>query len=639
MEREYTSALKAGRKQYRQSVSRGESPYLPILDDIIPENKAYSRVDLGLVQIPVEFIAGTKTAGRTTSFARNFMPIADEYSEFAQKWERLCASHLKEGIRDPVKVYEYMNRYYVEEGNKRVSVLKYFGAVTIAANVTRILPERDGSRKVEIYYEFTEFYKYSRINFIEFSKTGSYRKLLNYLGKGPKDIWTEEEGRHFVTVYYLFKKAYTDAGGEHLRSTVGDALLVFLDFYGYTSLDNVSRQDMQWMLFRIWKEIALQQEEEPLAVKLDPEEKKKKIIPSIRVLKKQKAAFLYRETPETLGWSNQHELGRRQVQKKFGDRIETISCMHVEKNSTEEAISAVIEQGATVVFATATEMNEGCLKAAVKFPEIPILNCSLNTPHRYIRTYYPRTYEAKFITGAIAGAICEEQKIGYVCKYPIYGNIAEINAFARGVQMVNPRAKVYLEWSSVNGGIGPTTEKLKSRGISLISFRDDVKRKKWEQPLFGLTYVKDGDILPMALPVWNWGRYYELILESILNGTFQSEDEKTNRSLNYYWGMSAGVVDMIYAERLPKGVRYMAEVLRKAVCTGICRPFYNPETEDGGRINWETMNHSLRVEDVINMDYLEENVVGAIPRYDELDEGSKEIVDITGIEQVKKDLR
>ena len=92
---------------------------------------------------PAESIVGTKTSGRHTAFAPNFMPILGESTEFAAKWSSLCDAHLKEGIRDPIVAYEYMNHYYIQEGNKRVSVLKYFDAISIPGYVTRIIPARE----------------------------------------------------------------------------------------------------------------------------------------------------------------------------------------------------------------------------------------------------------------------------------------------------------------------------------------------------------------------------------------------------------------------------------------------------------------------------------------------------------------
>ena len=134
---DYGKAFKLGKKDYQARMLRGEKPTLQVLDDIMPEKGAYSESSLGLVQIPIDQIVGTKTVGRSSSFAGNFMPILREGTEFAEKWISLSISHEEKGIRDPIKAYEYMNRFYVEEGNKRVSVMKYFGAVSISGNVTR----------------------------------------------------------------------------------------------------------------------------------------------------------------------------------------------------------------------------------------------------------------------------------------------------------------------------------------------------------------------------------------------------------------------------------------------------------------------------------------------------------------------
>ena len=96
------------------------------------------------------------------------MPILRENTEFAYKWATLSQSHINEGIRDPIKAYEYMNKFYVEEGNKRVSVMKFFGAISIPGTVTRILPKKTNDKNVKVYYEFVNFYRVSKVNYITF---------------------------------------------------------------------------------------------------------------------------------------------------------------------------------------------------------------------------------------------------------------------------------------------------------------------------------------------------------------------------------------------------------------------------------------------------------------------------------------
>lgn len=99
-----------------------------------------------------------------------------------------------------------------------------------------------------------------------------------------------------------------------------------------------------------------------------------------------------------------------------------------------------------------------------------ILNCSVLASYHNVRSYYLRVYEAKFILGAIAASLSETDEIGYIADYPIYGTPASINAFALGAQLVNPRAKIVLEWSTLPGHSPEAA--LAARGVHIISSRD-----------------------------------------------------------------------------------------------------------------------------------------------------------------------
>ena len=141
---DYVKAMKLGKKE-------GET--VPVLDDILKEKNitAPREIPLGVVQIPSELVVGTKTSGRSSAFSKSFYPLLQENTEFAAKWKGLYQAHLNEGIRDPIKAYEFMNKFYVEEGNKRVSVLKFFDAVSIPGNVIRIVPPRTDNKENKIY--------------------------------------------------------------------------------------------------------------------------------------------------------------------------------------------------------------------------------------------------------------------------------------------------------------------------------------------------------------------------------------------------------------------------------------------------------------------------------------------------------
>jgi hypothetical protein len=412
MNDDYKRALSLGQKEYRSCVSRGEYPYLSVLDELLPPERQSMGTDLGLMQIPAPLIVGTKTAGRTTAFARNFMPLLAEGTEFSNKWERLCQAHLKEGIRDPVKVYEYMNRYYVQEGNKRVSVLKYFDAVAISANVIRILPERSDSPEVQAYFALCDFFRYSRVNYLEFSKAESYALFQRLVGKEPQEHWSEQDRRGLNTLYYYFQKAYQAHGGERLRTTVGDALLSCVNIYGYQALRSMGETELKKAVGKVWAEITLQQEERPIDLKLEAEQKPP-LLPRLPIAQRPlKVAFLYDKTPETSGWTYSHELGRQHVERVLRGKVETTAYFCAQPSNSATVLEEAVSDGNRLLFTATPQMLPSSLRVAVDHPEINILNCSLNQSHRYIRTYYARMYEAKFVLGAVAGAMADSNRVG-----------------------------------------------------------------------------------------------------------------------------------------------------------------------------------------------------------------------------------
>ena len=135
---EYSLALKKGQREYKELVAAGRNPHPVVLDEILPLSFTDSIQEVGLLEIPAERIIGVKSAGRITAFSASFRPLLEQKTEFAMKWMNLCKAHLGEaGIHDPILCYEYLGDFYVQEGNKRVSVLRHFGAPRIPGNVRR----------------------------------------------------------------------------------------------------------------------------------------------------------------------------------------------------------------------------------------------------------------------------------------------------------------------------------------------------------------------------------------------------------------------------------------------------------------------------------------------------------------------
>lgn len=630
-EAEYQDALKMGKREYRSRVSHGQFPYLPVLDEILSHTDIQTEQNMGLMQIPLDFVVGTSTMGRTYSFAANFMPILEEGTEFSVKWSNLSEAQINEGIRDPIKCYEYMNRYYVVEGNKRVSVLKFFKADSISAMVTRKIPRYSEEPDVKLYYEYMKFQEITGLCTLEFSRLGKAEQLLKCIGK--ETHWEDEDRENFNKVLFHFSKAYKFRGGDRLPITVGDALSAFVNVYGYDATLKMTDKEYNDKILRVWNEFGMMSEKHEVDLVLDPtvvQEKKSLLgllLPNMQ--KKFTVAFLYPRDPETSDWIYAHELGRNYLEETFSKQLKTICVQDVNEENVEKVLNDVIKQGANIIFGVAPQMMLPSLKVATQHPEVKILNCSLNTPHQYIRTYYARMYEAKFLSGMIAGAMTENNKVAYIADYPIYGMIANINAFALGVASVNPSAKVYLAWSTSKGY--DREQFLKENDIQYISDQDmitptDASRR------FGLYQYVDGNVLNLVMPLWNWGAFYEKMIQSILAGAYKSEGESDLKALNYWWGMSAGVVDLICSKYVPKGVKNLVDHLRMDICNGDFVPFYGEiRDQEGNLMNKEYEEMNPR--DIMKMDYLVKNVIGSIPKKEEVVDEAKAVVEIKGVEE------
>ena len=624
---DYNKALRLGKRE-------GKS--LPVLDDILKEKKitAAREIPLGLVQIPSEQLVGTKTAGRSAAFSKSFYPLLKDSTEFAGKWMELYKAHLTEGIREPIKAYEFMNKFYVEEGNKRVSVLKYFDAVSIPGMVTRIVPPRTDEKENRIYYEFMEFYNLSQINYIWFSQEGSFAKLQRLVGKRPDECWNDDDKLNFSSIFSRFSSEYEANGGDKLPITTGDAFLYFIQLYDYASLDQMTSTELKEKLIKSWEEFKLLTTEESLELQMNPNtegESKKHIFARLIPVSTPKlhVAFIHEKTAETSGWTYAHELGRMHLQQAFEDQISTVCYDQATEEIADDLLLQAIAEGNNLIFTTSPPLLKASLKAAIEHPEVKILNCSLNTSHKYIRTYYARMYEAKFLMGAIAGAMSQNGKIGYIADYPIFGMTANINAFALGAKMVNPRAKIYLEWSTLKDH--NVAESFAKNEVHYISGQDMIIPGEASRH-FGLFRDSDDAPLNLAMPIWHWGKFYEQMIRNIMDGSWKYDDTSdSTKGLNYWWGMSAGIIDVICSKHLPIGTMRLVNLLKQTICKGDFNPFSGILYSQEGVVQ-KSANKVMSPEEIIRMDWLAENVIGYIPKMDDLIDKAKPVVLLQGID-------
>ena len=631
---EYIQAQRLGQKAYKAALAADRDPHPAVLDELPGFDSAGIVQEIGLVEIPAEQIVGVKSAGRISAFAPNFLPLLEPNSEFGHKWVQLCAAHLSTGIQEPIQCFEYLGKFYVQEGNKRVSVLRYMGAPRIPGMVKRIMPEQSDEPRIRAYFEFLDFYKVTGSYLFQFRRPGDYAALLAHLGKAPEDVWEEQEKRTLSSYFQYFKDAFFAQGGDALDILPEEALLLWLQVYPFRDLGRLSATELKKTVAALWEDMVTLAQPEPVEVRTEAVSTERKTNVLTRIVTGTPdhvdVAFIYPLDAQRSTWVQGHEEGRKYLERKLGGHVTTRCYFHADTpQQAEQLMEQAVTEGADLVFTTTPQLSLPTLRMAVKYPKVRFLNCSVDTSFSSIRTYYSRIYEAKFITGAIAGAMANNDRIGYIGSSPIFGVPASINAFALGARLTNPRAQIDLRWSCMAGT--PQEDFLRS-GIRVISNRDMPTQDKSHLNFCNYgTYAWDDDdnMIALASPVWLWGKFYEKVVRSILVGTW-NKDKDTPRAVNYWWGMDSGVIDVELSEQIPEGLRALAGILKQGLQDGTVDPFRRQiVTQNGVLIN--DGSRSLQPEEVLHMDWLCDNVNGHIPGFDEIEDFAKPIVRQLGV--------
>lgn len=677
---EYIKALRAGEKEYKARLAAGEYPYLPALDDICPDNDVLPQRNVGLQEIPVDLIAGTKTCARQNSFAPGFLPLLDTDTEFAAKWSNLYQAQLSEGFNSPIKAYEYLHKFYVQEGNKRVSVSRFLEMPTIMGDVIRIIPTAEVMAENPVYAEFLDFYRVAPIYDIVCEEQGSYASIAELLGRSisaDAEPWPDELVKELKSAYWRFCKVIKTLQGKIQGMALGDAFVVYLRIFTADVLEQPDKE-VEKRLKKIKHELLLAHNKDNVALvessdeavnagglitkaeKLvaGPDSLLSKVLPAVTYSKKNplKAAFIYDKMPDASNWFFDHEEGRRYLEQTYGGLVETARFVidKAEEDTAEkffasfdEAAEAAVKWGADVVFTPSVRQMDDTLRAAIKYSDVKFLNCSVNLAHHAVRTYFAKLYEAKFLAGLVAGAAAAadgSHRIGYRSGMPVYGTVACINAFAIGAAMTDPEVKIHLDWATKQDT--NWWWDMVNDGIHVVSAVDSLHNTDGSDA-YGVCHVERCEpgqgndlsgtclITHLAAPVYKWGKLYEIIVRTIIEGTYSSSAvDKKDRATNYWWGMISGVVDIELSDAISPYTRRLVEILRRDIIGGNINPFDGELRSQEGVIR-RAEDAPLTSMEVITMDWLNENVIGEIPKIDTLDDEAKATVKLSGVEKSK----
>lgn len=596
---EYLSARRAAKKYLTENARKnGQTGHLPVLEQILETVETVGEINLGIHEIPLKKIVGTYTDARSSAFAGNFMPLLGEGTEFASKWQSLYVHHIKEGISDPIKVYEFLNLFYVIEGNKRVSLLKHVGAYSMTADVIRIIPKRDEDNpEIALYYEFLDYNPKSlAFSDMWFSKKGSFTRLIQrakqcadripeLVGKAPEE-WLPQ-------IYKDFSRQYRAAGFDKLEITTGDALLEFLRVYGFPYGLDFEELGVKVKNCEAQFRLAAGQGSQKLIEDADVAQTPwllAKIAP-----RKARAVFVYRsplgESPRTRA----HEFGRLGAEKYFDGRVKTEAVYGVTREQSHIRLKEIADTNPDIIFTVNSNLGHASLQTSVEIPETIVFNLNHTQPGARLNTYYCKLHELTFVMGILAGSTTRSDVIGFI--NPLekgLGLTYSVNAFALGARLVNHNVRVKV--GALNSAYSEIETKilfkmLAESGCDIICSQYPDQDPFWmnkSDNLYGMlcSVRPNGSIQEyLATSTWNWEVVYTKIIGDYLDGSFDILKKADAGSLHFWLGLSAGATDILMSHTaLGPHTARLGRIFTQLLAHSAIHPLVGPIRDRDGAI-------------------------------------------------------
>lgn len=264
-----------------------------------------------------------------------------------------------------------------------------------------------------------------------------------------------------------------------------------------------------------------------------------------------KVGVLYISDPsEGSGYSYTHDLGIQGMQENLGlnsDQIERKIVDDSDAAATEKAIKECIDDGCRIIFTTSWGYMETTSEMAEQYPDVYFSHgTGYLSNGKNFNNYFGRIYQARYLSGIVAGMNTKSNKIGYVAAQDSSNSevTGGIDAFAIGVESVNPDAKIYVVVT--NSWYDPDKEKAASEqlldmGCDVMAQHCDTAYPQTlaqDRGVYGIGYNSDmSKETPdscLTSVIWNWSAYYTSAVKSVMNGTWDGS--------NYYGGMAEGLV-------------------------------------------------------------------------------------------------
>lgn len=281
---------------------------------------------------------------------------------------------------------------------------------------------------------------------------------------------------------------------------------------------------------------------------------------------------------EGSGYTYTQDLGIQGMQQNLNlsdDQIvRKINVSDTDEEATRTAIQECIDEGCNIIFTTSWGYMETTAAMADEYPDIYFSHgTGYMSNGKNFNNYFGRIYQARYLSGIVAGMNTKSNKIGYVAAMDSSNSevTGGIDAFALGIYSVNQNAKVYVKVT--NSWFDPDGEKaaaqtLLDMGCDVIAQHCDTEYPQTlaqEKGVYSIGYnsdmSKNAPEACLCSVIWNWSAYYTAAVQSVIDGTWDGS--------NYYGGMNENLVGLTaLADFCADGTNEKVEEAKAAILSG-----------------------------------------------------------------------
>lgn len=329
-----------------------------------------------------------------------------------------------------------------------------------------------------------------------------------------------------------------------------------------------------------------------------------------------RAGFIYSGTIGDAGWTYQHDLARQSLEQlSFVETTSFIESVPEEAELVSEAIDKLVEEGSNLIFTTSFGFMDPTVEAGKRHPDVVFMHSSGYKTWDNVGTYFGKIYQARYLSGIVAGAMAKSGEIGYIAAFPIPQVIRGINAFTLGAQSVNPDVNVTVRWTNTWYGPGielEIAEALLDLGADVLTIHQNSPaaiQAAQSRGKFAIGFHSDMSIFgpeaTLTSAIWDWGVIYRQIAFEMREGVWDPEQ--------LWWGLDKGVVGLApLSDQVPADIKDLVEQQAEEIANRARHVFTGPIRDTKGDVRVGSGN-ILSDADLLTMDYYVLGVKGGIP--------------------------